>query len=86
MVQKKSETKNTEAIQHVLVPKHEIISDKERIELMEKYNVSISELPKIRANDPGIRHLKVKHGDIIKISRNSISAGESVFFRAVTTE
>ena len=88
MVKKTQKNANEpkEPIQHVLVPKHELLSDDEKNALLERYKVSSTELPKIRANDPGIRQIKVKHGDIIKITRKSMSAGESVFYRIVTTE
>ncbi len=83
--QKKAEEVVNE-IQHILVPKHEVISGAEKTKLLEHYKVSVAELPKIRAKDPAIRHLKIQQGDIIKISRKSMSAGESVFYRAVTME
>ena len=84
--QKQSEKDALDAIQHVLVPKHELLSDTEKKEILERYKVSIAELPKIRVHDPAIRKMNAKHGDIIKITRKSFSAGESVFYRAVTTE
>ena len=88
MVQKtqKKADEVIDEIQHVLVPKHELVSDAEKTKLLENYKVSTAELPKIRAKDPAIKHLKVQQGDIIKISRKSISAGQSVFYRAVTME
>ena len=75
-----------EPIDYVLVPKHELLSDKEAEEILTKYNITVNELPKILAGDPAIRHLEVKYGDIIKITRKSISAGESLFYRGVASE
>lgn len=68
---------------HVLVPKHSKVSDKEKAEMLEKYSITIRELPRINACDPAIAELDVKEGDVIKITRNSASAGESVFYRRV---
>ena len=68
---------------HILVPKHVKLSEKEKQELIEKYNVRMRELPKILKNDPAIKHLNVKNGDIIKIIRKSPTAGESIFYRGV---
>jgi DNA-directed RNA polymerase subunit H len=75
-----------EPIAHVLVPKHELLSDKEASEILAHYNITVNELPKILPGDPAIRHLGVKYGDIIKVTRKSISAGESVFYRGVASE
>ncbi len=72
-----------EPLQHVLIPKHTKLSEKEKEELFNKYNISIRELPKILTSDPAIRHLDAKENDIIKIERNSITAGSSVFYRGV---
>ncbi len=79
MVQKYDVTK------HVLVPKHSIASERERKELTEKYNLSGSELPRILKTDPAIQHLKAKDGDVIKIVRKSMTAGETVFYRRVVS-
>ena len=70
--------------EHELVPKHEKISEKEKKELFAQYNLSEKDLPKILVDDPAIQSLKVKEGDIIKISRKSETAGEAVFFRRVS--
>ena len=71
---------------HELVPKHEKLSEKEATALMEKYHATLRELPKIGSNDPGIQGLGVKQGDIIKITRKSYTAGETVFYRGVVDE
>lgn len=68
---------------HVLLPKHAKLSEKEKKELFDKYNISIKELPKIRLDDPSIAHLEVKTGDVIKITRKSPTAMESVFYRGI---
>jgi len=68
---------------HILVPKHSKLGDKEKKELLEKYKITLSELPKILKNDPAIKELGVKQGDVIKIVRQSPTAGESIFYRSV---
>jgi DNA-directed RNA polymerase subunit H len=70
---------------HELVPKHLKLSDKEMKELFEKYAIELPNLPRIFKNDPAIQDLNVKEGDIIKIVRNSPTAGESVFYRRVVS-
>ncbi len=69
---------------HILVPKHTKLGEKEREQLLEKFNIRPMDLPKISIDDPAIAALEVKSGDVIKIIRNSSSAGEAVFFRVVT--
>ncbi len=69
---------------HILVPKHVKVSDKERDEILSRYNVTIKEIPKILKDDPAISQLDTKSGDIIKIIRKSPTAGESVFYRVVS--
>ena len=68
---------------HVYVPKHEIIAKKEAEEVLTKFNCKPTELPLIFVNDPAILGLCVKPGDMIKITRNSATAGESVYYRYV---
>ncbi len=77
---------NNEELKHVLVPKHTKLSEKEKEELFKKYNITIRELPKILISDPAIRHLNPKENDVIKIERNSITAGKSVFYRGVIND
>ena len=67
---------------HILVPKHSIASERE-IKQLENQNKSYKDLPKIFTTDPALLHLNVKSGDIIKISRKSRTAGETVYYRGV---
>lgn len=68
---------------HILVPKHSILNEKEREELFKRYKVTMKELPKILITDPAIQGLKPKIGDIIKVTRPSSTAGEVSFYRGV---
>ena len=68
---------------HVLIPKHSKLSDKEKKELLEKYNITLNELPRIPKEDPAIISLSTKPGDIIKITRASKTAGTSAFYRGI---
>jgi DNA-directed RNA polymerase subunit H len=73
-------------LEHVLVPKHEKLTEKERLALMEKYKLTLIQLPKISIRDPALRGLTLKQGDIVKITRKSYTAGETVFYRGVIDE
>jgi DNA-directed RNA polymerase subunit H len=76
--------KKFDVTKHMLVPKHSVISEKEKKELIAKFRLSIIDFPKVSPKDAAIQHLKVKEGDIIKIVRDSSTAGEAVFYRRVT--
>ncbi len=75
--------KKFDVIKHALVPKHSIISEKEKKELIEKYKLSLPNFPRILSADPAIQHLHAKEGDIIRIVRPSKTSGEAIFYRRV---
>ena len=68
---------------HVYVPKHEIMTKKDAQKVLDEFNCKPTELPLIFVNDPAIMGLGVKPGDMIKITRNSPTAGESLYYRYV---
>lgn len=68
---------------HELVPEHIVLSDEEAKEVLEKYKINKENLPKISQNDPVIRAIGSKKGDIVKIIRNSPTAGKAVYYRLV---
>lgn len=68
---------------HVYVPKHEIMTKKDAEDVLKKFNCIPTELPLIFVNDPAILGLGVKPGDMIKITRKSATAGESIYYRYV---
>ena len=53
---------------HILQPKHIKLKEKEAQELLEKFNISKAQLPKILSNDPALSEGCVV-GDVIKIER-----------------
>ena len=69
-----------------MVPKHEKLSEKEKKELFERYNISQRELPKILISDAAIQGLDLKDGDVIKIIRKNKLLGESYFYRGVVAD
>lgn len=74
---------NFDVLKHVYVPKQEIMPKKEADEVLIKYNTKHAQLPFIFLSDPAIRELGAKPGDLIKITRKSPTAGESVYYRYV---
>ena len=69
--------------EHLLVPKHIKLNKEKKKELLEKYHITLKELPKILKEDPAIAHLNVAPGDIIKVLRESPTSGKSVYYRVV---
>lgn len=71
---------------HILVPTHILLSKEEAKEVMKKYNVKPENLPKILESDPAIRELDAKPGQIVKIIRDSRTAGKVEVYRLVVKE
>jgi len=53
---------------HILQPKHVKLKPDEVKVLIEKYNISVSQLPKVKADDVGVPEGCVR-GDVLKIER-----------------
>ncbi|MFP3309911.1 MAG: DNA-directed RNA polymerase subunit H [Acidilobus sp.] len=72
-------------LSHKLVPKHRILSIEEAVEVLNRLGVKPWQLPRISANDPVIKLLGGKPGDIVEIERNSPTAGKHVAYRVVVS-
>ncbi|MEM5790550.1 MAG: DNA-directed RNA polymerase subunit H [Candidatus Aenigmatarchaeota archaeon] len=70
-------------LSHKLVPKHEILDEKEKEELLKRYGITLRQLPRILSSDPVARALDAKPGDVIRIRRKSLTARESIYYRVV---
>lgn len=68
---------------HSLVPKHEILPQDEREKLLTKYRVQPYQLQKIGTSDPAVKAIGAKAGDIVKIIRDSTTAGKYIAYRYV---
>jgi len=71
---------------HELVPKHRVLSEEEKEEVLKRYNAKLMDLPRILVSDPVVRRLGAKPGDVIEITRKSPTAGESKYYRVVVIE
>lgn len=68
---------------HQLVPKHEILPKEEAEELLKLYRIKPYKLPRIKSSDPVVMLIGAKPGDILKITRKSLTAGDYVTYRHV---
>jgi len=68
---------------HELVPKHEVMAKKEKEALLKKLGINDRDLPKITSDDPALIGMDVKKGDVIKITRESQTAGHVFYYRVV---
>jgi len=67
-----------------LVPKHVLLSEKEKQEVYKKYNTNSNDVfQKIRKNDPVAQYYAMKKDDMCKIIRSSPSSGICVSYRVV---
>ncbi|MGB9635073.1 MAG: DNA-directed RNA polymerase subunit H [Candidatus Micrarchaeia archaeon] len=70
-------------LDHDLVPKHEIVPDSEVDSIIKALNLdSASKLPKISVDDPVVKEIGAKRGDIVRIYRKDY-IGEYVYYRIV---
>lgn len=66
---------------HVLQPKHSKLKPEEVSKLLEKYNISLSQLPKIKIDDAALPP-DCEIGEVIKIERKK--EGKTIeYFRVV---
>lgn len=78
--------KDVTLLDHEMVPKHEILSKEEEKLILKKYNASKAQFPKIYHSDPIIKEIGAEVGQIIKITRNSKTAGKSIAYRVVVDQ
>lgn len=69
--------------EHRLVPKHILLTDAEKKELLTTYECKDSQLPRMLKTDFVARYFGAKAGDIFRIIRPSPSAGFYVSYRVV---
>ncbi|HLC74673.1 MAG TPA: DNA-directed RNA polymerase subunit H [Candidatus Nanoarchaeia archaeon] len=70
--------------EHSWVPQHKKLSKEEKEALLERYHITVKELPRISRHDPAVQDLDAEPGNVIKITRASPTAGKAEYFRVVT--
>ena len=70
-------------LDHELVPKHEVLEKEEVQIVLARYGITADQLPKIFEGDPVSKAIGAKKGNILRITRTSPTAGESIYYRVV---
>ena len=69
--------------EHMLVPTHEIMTEDEIADEFSDVEYDSKDLPKIRSEDPVVKAIGAKPGDVLRITRESQTAGVFVTYRIV---
>ncbi len=68
---------------HEIVPTHVKLTEEEVQTFLEKYKIEKYQIPKILDNDPAVRAIQAKPGDIIKIDRSPLLGDIGAYYRYV---
>lgn len=68
---------------HEIVPRHIILTEEESKKVLDDYQSTKSQLPKLLSTDPVAKYYGMKSGDICRIIRHSPMTGESIYYRMV---
>lgn len=70
-------------LDHIMVPDHKIMSEEEVSQLFSSYSITSEQLPKMYQDDPAVKVIGAKIGDVIRIIRTSQTAGRAESYRLV---
>jgi len=68
---------------HEMVPDHQIMEPEEVTTLLQSFDINEDQLPKIYHDDPAVKACGAKPGNVLRIIRKSVTAGEATSYRLV---
>ncbi|KAF9593925.1 hypothetical protein IFM89_026168 [Coptis chinensis] len=68
---------------HVLMPKHELLSLKEKEKLFKKYSVEENQIPCMLETDAIARYYGLEKGQVVKVTSDGDVTGSHVTYRCV---
>ncbi|MFA7198983.1 MAG: DNA-directed RNA polymerase subunit H [Methanoculleus sp.] len=72
-----------DVLNHEMVPDHQIMDAEEAANLLATYHISLEQLPKIYHDDPVVKVIGGDVGNVIRITRDSRTAGRAEAYRLV---
>lgn len=79
--------KKIDVLLHELVPKHYLLTKEETKELLDKFKITVTDLPQMFDKDPVAIAIGAKEGDVVKIVRQSHTTVKSIdYYRFIKKE
>ncbi|MCM2465301.1 DNA-directed RNA polymerase subunit H [Methanoculleus oceani] len=72
-----------DVLNHEMVPDHQIMDAEEVTDLLATYHISLEQLPKMYHDDPAVKAIGGDVGNVIRITRDSRTAGRAEAYRLV---
>lgn len=70
-------------MEHYLMPKYRLLSDKEAADVLTRYLVNEEQLPEMRQSDPVARYYGLQPKQVLEVTRNNDSCGTEVLYRVI---